>query len=71
MNRNSTSKLQVTLLFARFFLKNFCSHTFKSLFGRSNRDAFLENERKIHEGGFVKEFLSLTCRLASRNFIKN
>ena len=27
------------------------------LFGRSNRDAFLENEGKIHEGGCVKNFL--------------
>ena len=71
MNRNSASKLPVTLLFARFFLKKFCSHTFKSLFGRSNRDAFLENESKIHEGGCVKEFFSLTCRLASRNFLRN
>ena len=42
---------------------------FQRLFGRSNRDAFLENEGKIHEGGYVKEFFSLTCRLASRNFI--
>ena len=42
---------------------------FQRLLGRNNRDVFLENEGKIHEGGYVKEFFSLTCRLASRNFI--
>ena len=29
---------------------------FQSLFGRSNRDAFLDNEGKIHEGRYVKRF---------------
>ena len=36
---------------------------FQRLFGRRDPDVFLENEGKIHEGGCVEEFLSLTCRL--------
>ena len=28
---------------------------FQSLFGRIKRDVFLENEGKIHEGGYVTE----------------
>ena len=36
---------------------NFAAH-FQN---RSNRDAFLESEGKIHEGGHVKEFF---CKLA-------
>ena len=34
---------------------------FQNPFGRSNRDAFSENEGKIHEGGCVKKFF---CKLA-------
>ena len=58
MNRNWTGKLQVTLHFCLYFLKEILLAHFQSLFGRSNRDAFLENEGKIHEGGHIKEFLS-------------
>ena len=58
MNRNSTGKLQVTLLFAYISWKKTVLAQFKSRFGRSNRDAFLASEGKIHEGGFVKEFFS-------------
>ena len=65
-NLNWTGKLQVTHL---YFLKEIVFAQFQRLFGRSNRDVFLQNEGKIHEGGCVKEFFSLTCRLASRNFI--
>ena len=32
---------------------------FQSLFERSYRDAFLENEGKIHQGGYMKEFHEL------------
>ena len=57
------AKLQITLL------KEIVLAHFKRHFGRSSCDVFWENEGKIHEGGFVKEFFSLTCRLTSRNFI--
>ena len=59
-------KLQVTRL---YFLKEIVLANFQRLFRRSDRDVFLENEGKIHEGGCVKELFSSTCRLASRNFI--
>ena len=42
MNRNKTGELQVTL-FCEILLEHF-----QSLFRRSNRDAFLENEIKIY-----------------------
>ena len=51
MNRDWTGKLQVILLSAE---RN-CTRT---LFGGSNRDAFWENEGKIHEREYVKEFFS-------------
>ena len=51
MNRDWIGKLKVTLVSAE---RN-CTHT---LFGASNRDAFWENEGKIHEGECVKEFFS-------------
>ena len=35
----------------------------KSLFGRSNHDALLENEGKIQEGGYEKEFLSINLQV--------
>ena len=52
MNRDWTGKLQEYY----FPLKEIVLEHFQSLFGRSNRDAFWENEGKIHEGGCVKEF---------------
>ena len=67
-NFNWTGKLQVTRL---YFLKEILLAHFQRFFGRSNRDVFLENEGKIHEGGCVKELFSSTCRLVSRNFIKD
>ena len=67
-NCNWTGKLQVNRL---YFLKEIVLAHFQRLFGRSNRDVFLENEGKIYEGGFVKDLFSSTCRLASRNFIKD
>ena len=51
-NCNCTGKLRVTRL---YFLKEIVLAHFQRLFGRSNRDVFLENEGKIHEGGCVKE----------------
>ena len=71
MNRNWTGKLQVTLLFAYISWKKILFAHFQSPFGRSNRDAFLENEGKIPEGGYVKEFFSETSRFVSRSFITN
>ena len=56
MNRYWTGKLQVTLRFTLYALKETVLAHFQSLFGRSNRDAFWENEGKIHEGGCVKDF---------------
>ena len=38
---------------------------FQSLLRRSNRDAFSENEGKIHEGRYIKEFLR---KLSGWNF---
>ena len=42
-NCNWTGKLQVALLFAYISWKKFCWQ-FQSLFGKSNRDAFLEGK---------------------------
>ena len=53
-NRDWLGKLQVILLSAE---KLVLAH-FQSLFERSNRDAFWENESKIHERGRMKEFFS-------------
>ena len=47
MNRNKASKSQTLLYFLLIFLKEVLLH-FQSLFGRSNRDVFLENEGKIY-----------------------
>ena len=47
MNRNKASKSQTLLYFLLTFLKEILLH-FQSLFGRSNRDVFLENEGKIY-----------------------
>ena len=33
------------------------------LFGRSNRDVFLENEGKIYEGGCVKELFFVNLQV--------
>ena len=54
MNRDWTGKSQVILLSAE---RN-CACT---LFGRSNRDVFWENEGKIDEREYVKEIF---CKLA-------
>ena len=48
--------------FRLYLLKESVLTHFQSLFGRS------KNEGKIHEGGYLKEFFSLTCGMASRNF---
>ena len=55
--------------FPLIFPERNCARILSKIFRRSNRDIFLENEGKIHEGGCVGEFFSLTFRLASRNFI--
>ena len=53
-NYDWTGKLQVILLSAeRIVLADF-----QTLFGRSNRDSFWENEGQIHESGCVKELFS-------------
>ena len=57
MNRNKTGKSQVTLLYSWkkymfIFLKEILLAHFQSLFGKSNRDVFLENEGKIY---YMKE----------------
>ena len=44
-NCNWSGKLQVTRL---FFLKEIVLAHFQRIFGRSNRDVFLENERKVY-----------------------
>ena len=41
--------------FRLYFRNKIALAHFQSLFGRSNREAFSENEGKIHEGGCVKE----------------
>ena len=51
------------LLYILYFLlifpeTNFVVAHFQGLFGRSDCDAFLENEGKIHEEGYVKEIFS-------------
>ena len=51
MNRDWTGKLKVILLSAEI------NYT-RTLFGRSNRDVFWENEGKIHEYECVKELFS-------------
>ena len=55
MNRNWTGKLQVTILFAYIFWKKLCLCTFKA---SSEEVIVWENEDKIYEGGYVKEFFS-------------
>ena len=53
MNRNKTGKSQVTLLhLLLIFLEGILLAHFQSLFGRSNRNVFLENEGKIY---YMKE----------------
>ena len=51
MNRDWTGKLHLIILSAEIN----CTCT---LFGGSNRDAFIENEDKMHERECLKEFLS-------------
>ena len=43
-------------IFCLYFLKEILLAQFQNLIGRSNRDAFLENRGKIHEGRDVKLF---------------
>ena len=43
--------------FRLYFLKQIVVPHFQSLFGRNNRDTFLENEGKIYEGRCVIPFL--------------
>ena len=53
MNRSKTSKSQVTLLYhLLIFLEEILLAHFQSLFGRSNRNVFLENVGKIY---YMKE----------------
>ena len=53
MNHNKKGKSQVTrLYFLLIFLKEILLEHFQSLFGKSNRDFFLENEGKIY---YMKE----------------
>ena len=53
MNHNKKGKSQVTLLyFLLIFLKEILLEHFQSLFGKSNRDFFLENEGKLY---YMKE----------------
>ena len=54
--------------FCLYFLNEIVLAHFQKLFGRSNR-VYSEKKGKMREGGCVKECFSLTCRLASRNFI--
>ena len=42
--------------FCLYFLKKLLLAQFKASFGRSNRDAFLENKGKIHEGKICETF---------------
>ena len=42
--------------FCLHFLQEILLSQFQSLFGRSNRDALLENEGKIYEGRYGKGF---------------
>ena len=58
MNRDWTGKLQVILLSAERIVH---AH-FQTPFGRSNCDAFGENEDKIHERGDV--WKSCFCKLS-------
>ena len=53
MNRSKTSKSQVTLPYhLLIFLEEILLAHFQSLFGRSNRNVFLENVGKIY---YMKE----------------
>ena len=54
MNCDWTGKLQAILLSAE---RN-CARTLSKPLRKSNRDAFWENEGKIHERRCVKEFFS-------------
>ena len=48
---------------AYIYLKEIVFAHFEILFGRSNRDAFGENEENIHEGGCVKEFFFVNLQV--------
>ena len=71
MNHNKTGKSQVTLLcFLLVFLKVILLEHFQSLFGKSNRDVFFENEGKVYykssrpevfcEKGVLRNFAKFT-----------
>ena len=69
MNRDWTGKLQVTLISTYISRKKFCSQTFKA----SSEELIVMYSEKI-EAKCMKEdvwkrFFSLTCSLASRNFM--
>ena len=49
--------------FHLYFLKEIVLAHFQNLFGRSNRDAFWENEDKIHKGGCVKEIFFVNLQV--------
>ena len=55
---NFFSAVQITsnATFHLYFLNNSVLAHFQSLFRRSNRDAFWENEGEIREGRCVKKF---------------
>ena len=64
-NCNWTGKLQATRL---YFLKEIVLTHFQRLFGRSNRDVFLENEGKVYAEAATRGALDKKGVL--RNFVK-
>ena len=58
MKRNWTGKLQETLLLVYISWKKVRAHTFKGTLEEVISDAFWENEGKIHENWFFKDFSS-------------
>ena len=56
----SSRRLEDQQMFAGILLSTArnCTRTLQTLFGRSNRDAFLENEGKIHERRCVKQLFT-------------
>ena len=56
-------KNQYFLLIFPYFQTEILLAHFESRFGRSKRDVVLENERKIHKGGYVKEFFFVNLQV--------
>ena len=58
---NRSRQLTSNNTFCLYFLKEVLLAHFQRLLGRRNRDAFFQNEGKIHEGGYVVKvfFVSL------------